>query len=66
MSYLGRLAESRCTHMEMQDGSKNGSFLFKKVFFYVCLFLRDRERQRMSRERAEREADTESEGGSRL
>ena len=30
------------------------------------MFLRERERQSMSRERAEREGDTESEAGSRL
>ena len=35
-------------------------------FFNVYSFLRDRERQSMSREEAEREGDTESEAGSRL
>ena len=39
-------------------------FSFKKNFFNVCLFLRERERTR--REGAEREGDTESEAGSRL
>ena len=37
-----------------------------KIFFNVYSFLRDRERQSMSREGAEREGDTESEAGSRL
>ena len=35
-------------------------------FFNVYLFLRDKERQSMSREGAEREGDIESEVGSRL
>ena len=41
-------------------------YLFKKIFFNIYLFLRDRERQDMSREGAEREGDTESKAGSRL
>ena len=36
------------------------------IFFNIYLFLRDRERQSMSRGGAEREGDTESETGSRL
>ena len=36
------------------------------IFFLVYLFLRDRERQSMSRGGAEREGDTESKAGSRL
>ena len=39
---------------------------FKKKFFNVYLFLRDRERQSMRKGGAEREGDTESEAGSRL
>ena len=39
---------------------------FIKIFFNIYLFLRDRERQSMSRGGAEREGDTESEAGSRL
>ena len=39
-------------------------FTEKKIFFNVCLFLR--ERQSVSRGGAEREEDTESEAGSRL
>ena len=35
-------------------------------FFYVYLFLRELERQSASRGGAEREANTESEAGSRL
>ena len=43
------------------------NYLFiKKNFFNIYSFLRDRERQSMSREGAEREGDTESEAGSRL
>ena len=41
----------------------------KLYFIYLCifnLFLKERERQSMSREGAEREGDTESEAGSRL
>ena len=38
----------------------------KKIFFNVCLFLRESERQSMSGGGAEREGDTESEAGSRL
>ena len=41
-------------------------FLIKKFFFYIYLFLRDRERQSMSRGGEEREGDTESSAGSRL
>ena len=44
------------------------SFIIANLFFYffnVYLFLRDRERQRVSWEGAEREGDTESEAGSR-
>ena len=37
-----------------------------KIFFSVYLFLRERERQTVSRGGAEREGDTESEAGSRL
>ena len=37
-----------------------------QVFFNIYLFLRDRERQTMSRGEAGREGDTESEGDSRL
>ena len=37
-----------------------------KIFFNVSLFLRDRERQSMSRGGAETEGDTEPEAGSRL
>ena len=36
------------------------------IFFYIYLFLRDRERQSMSRGGAEREGDIEFEAGSRL
>ena len=43
-----------------------GMLLFKKNFFYVYLFLRERERQNVSRAGAEREGDTESKGRSRL
>ena len=39
-------------------------FLFH--FFNISLFLRERERENVSREGAEREGDTESEAGSRL
>ena len=42
------------------------SFYFFIYFFNVYLFLRDTERQSMSRGGAEREGDTESEAGSRL
>ena len=35
--------------------------LFKKIFFSVCLFLRQRERQSASRGGTEREEDTDSE-----
>ena len=35
-------------------------------FFNVCLFLRERETQSVSRGGAEKEGDTESEAGSRL
>ena len=38
----------------------------KKNFFYMYLFLRDRERQSTSWGGAERKGDTESEAGSRL
>ena len=37
----------------------------KKIFFDVCLFLRERERQSVSRGGAQRGGDTESEAGSR-
>ena len=40
--------------------------ILKKNFFNICSFLKDRERQSMSREGAEKEGDTESEAGSRL
>ena len=40
-------------------------FLFIKKFF-LCLFLRERKRMRVSRGGVEREGDTESEAGSRL
>ena len=38
----------------------------KKFFFNIYLFLRDRERQSMSKGGAEREGDTEFEAGCRL
>ena len=41
-------------------------FILFFIFFNVYSFLRDRERQSMSGEGAEREGDTESEAGSRL
>ena len=40
--------------------------MYGKNFFKVYLVLRDRERQNLSGEEAEREGDTESEAGSRL
>ena len=42
------------------------NFSLKKFFLNIYLFLRDRERQSMSRGGAEREGGTESETGSRL
>ena len=42
------------------------SYLFKKNFFNVYLFWRERKRQSMRGAGAEREGDTESETGSRL
>ena len=45
---------------------QNIHLIFLKNFFNVYLFLRDRERQSMSRGRAEREGDIESETSSRL
>ena len=36
------------------------------IIFFECLFLREEERQSMSRGGAEREGDTESKAGSRL
>ena len=41
-------------------------FFFFIIFFNIYSFLRDRERQSVSRGGAEREGDTESEAGSRL
>ena len=40
--------------------------IYLKIFLNVYAFLRDRERQSMSREGAERGGDTESKAGSRL
>ena len=42
------------------------SNLLKKIFLVFILLLRDKERQSMSTEGAERGGDTESEAGSRL
>ena len=40
--------------------------MYLKKFLNIYLILRDRERQSVSGEQAEREGDTESEAGSRL
>ena len=60
---------SRFTKKKAGEGgvfflSKNVLALFKKIFFNIYSFLR--ERQRVSRAGEEREGDTESEAGSRL
>ena len=48
------------------DEPKEEGGLFKKIFFNVYLFLRDRGRQSLSRGGTKREGDTEPKAGSRL
>ena len=49
-----------------KDWDHNMHIFFKKFFFYIYLFLRDRVRQNTSGGGAEREGDTESKAGLRL
>ena len=54
---------------DSKSAGKQGSFflfLIKKKNFFKYIFLRERQRRNMSRGRAEREGDTESEADSRL